>query len=104
MRYSAINPMTLFANSQRVQTDVGRCNRCEFEFNRTAGGVSHLPQLGRCGLCGRVDSPPQGEPIRATGRRSLFPGSSGGKIPVPSSRVDGVLIDQVASRDRRYLS
>lgn len=42
MRYSDINPTTLFTDSKRVQTDVGRCNRRLEEIELSASGVPHL--------------------------------------------------------------
>jgi hypothetical protein len=41
MRYSAINPTTLFTDSKRVQTDVGRCNRHHEQSAVSAGGLVH---------------------------------------------------------------
>jgi hypothetical protein len=69
--------------------------------------VSHVPQLGRCGLCGRVDSPPQGEPIRARvtvgGFRAQLEARFLSHLPT-ISRVDGVLIDEMSFRERHYLN
>ena len=107
MRYSAVNPMTLFTDSKRVQTDVGRCNRHFEASTLIAIGASHLPQLPRCGLCGRASSPPQGKPVRASVTVGGLPAQVEEKLPShrpPISRVDGILIDDMSFRDKHYLS